>query len=102
MAASTSTSCTDVIPRQLRKHPTFNADENKSGAEGSRTLDLCIANAALSQLSYRPRLTQILEARQEAVHRIGDQPKRYRGVFGFSLSIGFSSSKKSYASLNCR
>lgn len=27
----------------------------KSGAEGSRTLDLCIANAALSQLSYRPR-----------------------------------------------
>ena len=25
-----------------------------SGAEGSRTLDLCIANAALSQLSYRP------------------------------------------------
>ena len=27
-----------------------------SGAEGSRTLDLCIANAALSQLSYRPEL----------------------------------------------
>jgi hypothetical protein len=26
----------------------------ESGAEGSRTLDLCIANAALSQLSYRP------------------------------------------------
>ncbi len=26
----------------------------RSGAEGSRTLDLCIANAALSQLSYRP------------------------------------------------
>jgi hypothetical protein len=25
-----------------------------NGAEGSRTLDLCIANAALSQLSYRP------------------------------------------------
>ena len=24
------------------------------GAEGNRTLDLCIANAALSQLSYRP------------------------------------------------
>ncbi len=24
------------------------------GAEGDRTLDLCIANAALSQLSYRP------------------------------------------------
>ena len=24
------------------------------GAEGSRTLDLCIANAALSQLSYGP------------------------------------------------
>jgi hypothetical protein len=29
-----------------------------SGAEGSRTLDLCIANAALSQLSYRPRLAE--------------------------------------------
>ena len=26
------------------------------GAEGDRTLDLCIANAALSQLSYRPTL----------------------------------------------
>ena len=26
----------------------------ESGAEGSRTPDLCIANAALSQLSYRP------------------------------------------------
>src|SRR3989344_8351387 len=25
------------------------------GAEGDRTLDLCIANAALSQLSYRPK-----------------------------------------------
>jgi hypothetical protein len=31
------------------------AELAKSGAEGSRTLDLCIANAALSQLSYRPR-----------------------------------------------
>ena len=28
---------------------------NESGAKGSRTLDLCIANAALSQLSYRPK-----------------------------------------------
>ena len=27
-----------------------------SGAEESRTPDLCIANAALSQLSYRPRI----------------------------------------------
>ena len=26
-----------------------------SGAEGNRTLDLCSAIAALSQLSYRPR-----------------------------------------------
>jgi hypothetical protein len=26
-----------------------------SGAEGDRTLNLCIANAALSQLSYRPK-----------------------------------------------
>jgi len=30
---------------------TFNL---KGGAEGDRTPDLCIANAALSQLSYRP------------------------------------------------
>lgn len=28
-----------------------------SGAEGDRTLNLSIANAALSQLSYRPELT---------------------------------------------
>jgi hypothetical protein len=27
---------------------------DRSGGEGSRTLDLCIANAALSQLSYAP------------------------------------------------
>ena len=26
-----------------------------SGAEGNRTPDLCIANAALSQLSYSPK-----------------------------------------------
>ena len=29
------------------------------GPEGDRTLDLCIANAALSQLSYGPFLTYI-------------------------------------------
>ena len=28
--------------------------EETSGAEGGRTLNLSIANAALSQLSYRP------------------------------------------------
>ena len=33
----------------MREHATVS-----SGGEGSRTLDLCIANAALSQLSYRP------------------------------------------------
>ncbi len=27
---------------------------NSGGPEGARTPDLCIANAALSQLSYRP------------------------------------------------
>ena len=32
----------------------LNITKKKSGPEGSRTLDLCIANAALSQLSYRP------------------------------------------------
>ena len=31
-----------------------NHAEVKSGAEGIRTLDLSIANATLSQLSYRP------------------------------------------------
>ena len=31
------------------------AFSNLSGGEGSRTLDLSIANAALSQLSYAPR-----------------------------------------------
>ena len=28
--------------------------QTKSGAEGDRTLDLNVANVALSQLSYRP------------------------------------------------
>src|SRR5258707_9585678 len=36
----------------------FSPEEmEESGAEGSRTLDLCIANASLSQLSYRPKVT---------------------------------------------
>ncbi len=33
---------------------TQDADSNDGGAEGDRTLDLRIANATLSQLSYRP------------------------------------------------
>ena len=33
-----------------------------SGAEGSRTLDLSIANAALSQLSYDPKINSKAEA----------------------------------------
>ena len=34
----------------------------KDGTEGIRTLDLCVANAALSQLSYEPssELTSLL------------------------------------------
>jgi hypothetical protein len=32
----------------------FGGFTQSSGGEGSRTLDLCIANAALSQLSYAP------------------------------------------------
>ncbi len=31
------------------------------GLEGDRTLDLCDANAALSQLSYEPILTDIID-----------------------------------------
>jgi hypothetical protein len=38
---------------EIPKNPTFSG-VILSGAEGSRTLDLCIANAALSQLSYDP------------------------------------------------
>ena len=37
-----------------KKWPVFPAIRGVGGAEGDRTLDLCIANAALSQLSYRP------------------------------------------------
>ena len=39
-----------------------NAGVKTGGAEGNRTLDLCIANAALSQLSYRPN-----EARDSSI-----------------------------------
>src|SRR5688572_23129979 len=35
----------------------------ESGAEGSRTLDLCSAIAALSQLSYRPRTHSLCRPR---------------------------------------
>ena len=46
------------VPRTPRLAVTLNSNlvrtYVKGGAEGSRTLDLCIANAALSQLSYGP------------------------------------------------
>lgn len=34
---------------------------SKDGPEGIRTLDLCVANAALSQLSYKPGLLTVKE-----------------------------------------
>ena len=37
-------------------YPTVWLQEKIGGAEEDRTPDLCIANAALSQLSYRPIL----------------------------------------------
>ena len=33
----------------------------RDGPEGIRTLDLCVANAALSQLSYKPGLLTVKE-----------------------------------------
>jgi hypothetical protein len=42
-----------------------------SGAEGSRTLDLCSAIAALSQLSYRPDVLHILGRRRGAIKTDG-------------------------------
>ena len=49
--------------RDTRKPATFCAGrlEKIGGAEEDRTPDLCIANAALSQLSYRPMKTMLLE-----------------------------------------
>ena len=35
------------------------------GPEGDRTLDLCVANAALSQLSYKPIKTKNIFAKQK-------------------------------------
>lgn len=47
-----------AMGRVARKKAThFVSEWPLSGAEGSRTPDLCIANAALSQLSYRPGLS---------------------------------------------
>ena len=55
----------NVVPFDKRNSPLTTSVNGlqSSGAEGSRTLDLCIANAALSQLSYRPfsRKTTILD-----------------------------------------
>lgn len=41
---------------QSGHEPALICRNNLNGAEGSRTPDLSIANAALSQLSYRPDL----------------------------------------------
>ena len=49
--------CAEHRGRKLfRVEPTTPPQKSKrlSGAEGNRTPDLCIANAALSQLSYNP------------------------------------------------
>jgi hypothetical protein len=49
--------CTEP-PRLQRKRPTSRVGLF-CGAEGDRTPDLCIANAALSQLSYGPGITEV-------------------------------------------
>jgi hypothetical protein len=46
--------CQKEKPRKSLTHKAF-----RSGAEGIRTLDLCIANAALSQLSYGPGMGKL-------------------------------------------
>ena len=43
-----------LLKRIWRHQPTGWAGRTGNGAEGDRTLNLCIANAALSQLSYGP------------------------------------------------
>lgn len=43
-----------VRGRRRKKGPEINRALVYGGPKGDRTLDLCIANAALSQLSYRP------------------------------------------------
>ena len=54
----------------------------RSGAEGSRTLDLLNAIQALSQLSYRPGFVEINEFRTVAVLCFGVKrinfPRRFR------------------------
>jgi hypothetical protein len=44
----------DAAAPRFPKRVSFYFKCLKGGAEGDRTPDLCIANAALSQLSYRP------------------------------------------------
>ena len=55
---------------------------SRYGAEGSRTLDLCIANAALSQLSYRPELFS-----RDVVNSPYSQSVACSNVVGVSLAL---------------
>ena len=59
--------------------PSRSPDEGqeRSGAEESRTPDLCIANAALSQLSYRPRVIVYLYQQPSlgSVHHPAGKPR---------------------------
>ena len=48
-----------------------------NGAKGSRTPDLCIANAALSQLSYRPSGISILPVSAEKYEKNTIKQKLY-------------------------
>ena len=53
------------IPGLARSMPT---DYSIDGAEGDRTPDLCIANAALSQLSYSPAPASVRETFRFVAH----------------------------------
>ncbi len=53
------------IPGLARSMPTV---YDKDGAEGDRTPDLCIANAALSQLSYSPAPASVRETFRFVAH----------------------------------
>ena len=64
---------------------------NQGGGEGSRTLDLSIANAALSQLSYAPLLEEKgyfpYEFVMAEILKIVQSGKGGRSTFGWGVAV---------------
>ena len=68
------------LPDKASFVPAWNVESNFNGAEGDRTPDLCLAKAALSQLSYSPFVPQHRAVAESATQAREAQRPRVGGA----------------------